>query len=722
MLVLAGYLLIAARAELSARGVLLGALVVVLTQVVPGTLIWRAVRPRGGWWAEDVAMGFAIGAVLAVLFQIPAGLLHLRWLSAALAALVILVLLVPPSLRSRICSRGTAALPWWWLPSVSATALVLLPPFHAFLRQVPLRWDSGARAPHVDAPLHISLSAQLANRGPLKFPWVESEPLAYHWFSHAWTAQVSNVSGAELDEVIFRLMPAMMPIVIAVGVAIAAVRLSGRAWAGPLAAALTVAGADLNVFGKLTPGYPVAPLSPSLGLAAPMMIGVVVVLAMRWRGQLGRNAASLVPILAIGAAGTKGSTLPLIVAGLGLTVVAMFHFDRSRLKVIAVDLGVMIACLVFALITVFHGSGAGLNLNLSGAAEATPVAAWFGGVDSRASQLFVVALAAGGVFARGIGVVLLLMTRAGRRDPVTWLLLGGGLAGSLAVAVFAHPGSSQYYFARTAGPILALASTIGLVSVVSRRSDDDNRPWILGFIAGPAIALAPIWVFGDLARGDTRQGVAMLLLAAGALAAATLGALVWSRSVHLAAAVAVVAVLTAGLSLMGKVIVEYRAPPYAAPVDVNRVLAISRDQIDAARWLRSNTDVDALVMTNRHCVVPSAPDNCDSRRFVVAAYSERQVLVEGWTPAPKAQEIAPDGRESITVNYWKPELLALNDRFIEAPNATDRDQLWALGVRWVFVDHTRPFAETLEPFATLRYANEGVDVYEFVPPSGEVGE
>jgi len=39
-------------------------------------------------------------------------------------------------------------------------------------------------------------------------------------------------------------------------------------------------------------------------------------------------------------------------------------------------------------------------------------------------------------------------------------------------------------------------------------------------------------------------------------------------------------------------------------------------------------------------------------------------------------------------------------------------KLSRLGVRWVFVDSTRPHASTLEPFAHLKYHNPGVEVYE----------
>jgi hypothetical protein len=88
------------------------------------------------------------------------------------------------------------------------------------------------------------------------------------------------------------------------------------------------------------------------------------------------------------------------------------------------------------------------------------------------------------------------------------------------------------------------------------------------------------------------------------------------------------------------------------------------------------------------------------------------VLVEGWTATPMSASLAPEGRDSITVDYWKPELLELNDRFIANPSADAAEELRSLGVDWVYVDHTRPFARTLEPYATLRYSNRGVDVYE----------
>ena len=91
-------------------------------------------------------------------------------------------------------------------------------------------------------------------------------------------AQVSTSSGAGLDEVLFRFMPVLMPLVVVLTVAIAAMRLSGRPWAALWPRILAMAGGGLNVFGELTPAYPITPWSLSLAFAAPMLIGAVVVL------------------------------------------------------------------------------------------------------------------------------------------------------------------------------------------------------------------------------------------------------------------------------------------------------------------------------------------------------------------------------------------------------------------------------------------------------------
>ena len=716
-LVAAGFVSYGVRAGMSGEDAVLAVLVVAVTQVLPGALAWRCVRPRAGWWFEDLAMGFAIGAVLAVVAQVLAGLTRLGWLSAGVGIAVAAILIVVPGTRARIVSARTSPMPWWWGPLVALPAITTLPLLHALFRETPLTWTSRARVPYTDSSFHLGLASQLANRGPTDFPFVKSEPLGYHWFSHAWVAQVSRVSGAALEETLFRFLPVIIPMAVVLAVGTAAVRLSARAWAGPVAAGLTMATVGLNVFGRYTSDYFFNPLfhprSPSLAFAAPILVGLVVVLALRWRRQLGRGSVVLLIVLSIGAVGSKGSTLPLIVAGLMLAVVAMWFVDRSRVRELLVDVVIVVGCLLFAYATIFRGFGSErLRLDPSRAAARTAEAHWLGGVSSAADETFVVVLAIASVLSQGVAMLGLLTSRRSRRDPLTWLLIGAGLGAAATVCLVS--GAGQEFFARSAAPLLALGSTLGLVVLIGKLGASARTAVLLGIIGGPVIALAPVALLGPLDANGTGHAVAMLAVAAAAVAVvATVAAIAGAdRRRLVVGSTLAIAILTAGTTVVINSIVHHDSPRQVA-VAVGVEGAVSRDQVDAARWIRDHSDVDDLVMTNRHCLRPAVKRRCDNRRFVVAAWSERQVLVEGWGYLPKAIELgSEEGEYPRYVEYWSPDLLALNDGFIEAPTADAARRLEELGVRWVFVDHTVPHAETLEPFAHLRFSNPGVAVYE----------
>jgi hypothetical protein len=730
LLLVAGLLACSVVGEMPLPHALVATLVVLVTQVLPGALAWRAVRPRHGWLLEDLAMGFAVGSILAIGAQVVAGLTAQRWIAFSPVAVAVVLVLVP-STRNRLRTARTRPLPWWWASSVALISLVTLPQLRSYFHAVPLSWQSGSRAVDVDAYLHLALAGQLAHRGPTTFPWVQSESLAYHWFSHAWVAQVSVASGVPLDEVLFRFMAVLMPIVVVFAIATAAVRLTGRAWTGPVAGLLAFAGGDLNLLGRVSIGSPVAPLSPSLGLAIPMVVAAAVVLALRWNKSMsGAGGLLLLVVLCLGASGTKGSTLPLLVAGLGLALAAMLVFNRSRVMSVAGDLAVVAGCLIFALIVVYHGSGAGLHFSPSDAADQTPVAGWLGAPDTTFRIALLLAIAAAGVLARGAAGFVLPFARTARLTPTSWLLIGGGVAGAVAVAAFGHPGRSQWYFARTAIPLLVLGSAMGLAAMVSvlgpRRF---ARALIVSVPAGVALVWLGPAVVGPLRSGGWTAAESMIAIGLVVLAAAGAAGAVWTSGrvnrLRLAGAAMVLTVLAGGVlsSVWGILFPPGQTPisqitqatsakPLPA-VPVTRHLATSRGQIDAARWIRDHSDVHDLVMTNRHCTTPMEPIHCDSRRWTVAAFTERQVLVEGWTATPMSAKLGPKGRDSITINYWKPDLLRLNDGFIANPTESAAQELRRLGVRWIFVDHTRPYAPTLEPYATLRHQTPGVDVYEF---------
>jgi hypothetical protein len=694
---------------------------VLVVQVLPGALCWRAVRPRNGWLVEDLAIGFAIGSVLAMGAQVVAGLSRVPALSAALPLGVGAVLLAVPVTRRRIAGASSGPVPWWWGVVVGVSSLTAFPQLVGYFSRNRPQWPPGVWVPHIDVYLHQAIAAQLRHRGPVSWPTVAGEDLGYHWFAHAWIAQSAVVSGTELEEVITRFMPALMPLVVSLVTATAALRLSGRAVTGAIAAALVMVGGHLNVFGKYSPGYPVEPMSPTLALGAPALVALVVVLALRWRGQLLSGAYVLVPLLAVAAAGTKGSTSPLVVAGLGVAVAAMAVWNRRLALPVLVDLAVVAGCLVLTVVAVFHGSSAGLALGLPEAAEQTAVGRWLGGVPTGPLQAMAIVVTVLWLLARSVAVYALPFFRGPRRDPLTWLLVGASLAGAAAVGVFSHPGVSQLYFALTAVPIMAIGSALGLVAIGDHLGRSAmTRLAVVGAVGGVLLAFLGVWLNGELMPGEVDKAWSMLSTGAAVVAlGAVVGALAVRRrapaAVGAATAVALVT-LAGGVAVFTASSMEPVRTEWGPYERITALLATTQAQVDAARWIRDHSEVDDLVMTNRHCTTPREPvAGCDSRRWLVTAFSERQALVEGWTATPRATRIAPRGRDSITVDYWKPEILRLNDGFIAEPTADAAQRLRDLGVRWVYVDHTRPHAATLEPFASLRYSNRDADVYELVP-------
>ncbi|MEP6462758.1 MAG: hypothetical protein ABJC62_04940 [Frankiaceae bacterium] len=725
-----GLLLQALRAGLPASSAGRALAAVLVTQMLPGVSLWRCVRPLRGWWIEDVAMGFALGVMIAVPAQTLAGLTGIPAIAGGFGPAVAAALWAIPGTRHRIREAITEPLPMWWAPAVAAVSLFGVTQLRSAYRLTPLSWPAGFRTSYVDTYFHLSLAAELAHRGPTTFPWVASEPLAYHWFSHAWIAQVSVASGAPLDEVLLRFTPALMPLLVAFVVAAAALRLTGRAWAGPLAALLTLAGGDLNVFGKASPddySHAVDALSPSLGLAAPSLIAVVVVIGLYWGGQMRGGGLLLVPVLTLMATGAKGSATPLLLAGLVLAAAAMLVANRSALRSVLVPLGLVLGALALAVVVVFRGSEPGLHFAPLAALRQTPAAIWFGGARGAGMLAVVAVVTMAAVLSRGLGVLGALGSRAGRRDPLPWLFAGAGLAAAGAVVTLSHPSLSQWYFARSAAPLLALGSAVGLVALADRLGPRMGPAAVVGVLAGPALCLLPAAVFGSVTPGSGLPRAALLVGVAGVVLISAAGAVAAGSArgrvalAGTAGATVLVAVLAGGVSQVAKDQVTTAPAPPSKPVSASAPLAVSRDQVNAARWIRDHSDVDDLVMTNRHCITPVAPRRCDSRWWVVAAYSERQMLLEGWTGTPRAAAIGDRTKNrdhaAIYVDYWHPDLLRLNDGFIAHPDATALRRLQALGVRWVFVDHTRPHATTLAPYAVPRLRNPGVDVYEIPPTS-----
>ncbi|WP_148574249.1 hypothetical protein [Nocardioides caldifontis] len=699
-----GVLLVLAIADDGAAGDLLLAFLTLLgTQVLPGVLVWRAVRPRDGWLVEDLALGLCCGAALAVPAQLLALVTGLAAAAAAAPLLVAGALLAVPGTRARVRAARWAPLPAWWgtlavVPAVAAV-WVSVP----VLRSTSVSWD-GWGASYVDQPYHLALVGEVTHRWPPHYPQVAGEPLEYHWFAHAWMAQLGTVSGASLDQVLLRFAPVLLTVALPLVVAVVAVRLSGLAVAGPLAAGFAFVAHSLDLGAFPEAWTPFALHSPTQSFGSLVLAALLALLVLRWRGEAPRGSLFVLLLLLVVGGGAKGTVLPVLLAGCLVATVVVAVVDRSRLRTVALDTVLTGAVLLVLMRLVFGGGEGGMVLTpFTSLARVNATRFGLGDDLTLGTGLAITALSLLVAVVPVVALFALLGDRATRTDPGPWLLLGTAVAAYGAFVAFRHYGLSQLYFVMTAEVAVAVGAGWGLARLWQRAG------WRLlagAAVLGAAVALAVRLAGGDGAAGSLTGSWVQLLvfLAVVGLVAAVL---LRGRGAALAAAVAATACAAGALSV----------DPYGrstpSEATARTPSAFASDQVEAARYVRDHSDPDELVMSNRHCRSPRRQATCDARRFFVAAYTERSVLLEGWAYTMRANTSVESPDENPrTVPFWDPELLELNDGFYTDPTRQAAEELYERGVRWVFVDHTAPYDEAIGDHAVERFRSANATVYE----------
>jgi len=363
----------------------------------------------------------------------------------------------------------------------------------------------------------------------------------------------------------------------------------------------------------------------------------------------------------------------------------------------------------------------------------------FGSPKPADHSLALFAMAATAVLAMAISWAGLaaLARRGFRWNPMVHVLLGPGLSGTVATWVFAHPGLSQGYFARSATPFLAVLSAVGLAALIPAGREKPRRfAQLMAAAAGLGIVALLAVQFTVGRHKPTRPATWSTLHAIGPyfvltvalIAVAALLVIVARRArlgLRWTAAVAVVPFLAASIgtglfaardlwpNLSGGHADRYPAVAAVMPAGA----------AEAGRWLRAHSSPDDLVATNSHCRLGG--NGCDSRDFWLAAYSERQVLVEGWSYTEPA--FASGGLWDYTLAgspFWDPALLAANDEVFYRPSAADVAAFTrAHHVRWLVAVGTIPdpargvkanlhASPDLARYATPRFHAGDITIYE----------
>jgi hypothetical protein len=711
--------------------------------LIPGTLIFRALRGSRGNLPEDAGFGATTGIAVALAgwaLAVGTGLGGFLW---AWPLLVIAAFVAVPGLRRhwRIAEPRPLPLAWSWLIAATMVLAIMilalgewaanpLPPVtHNLFGDIYYHWANAAQLSHTILPTQ---------------PQMAGEPLKYHWFSDAYRASAHLMSGVPIGTVMLRLWAG--PVVLA-GILVMAglARQASRVWwTGPVAAFIAVALPMASIWPRFT-SWPVTIMpwySPTLVFSIPFVAAMAALLVDIARGvRLGRGWVLFALLLPVATA-SKSSSLPVLLGGMALGGAAAWVIARRPPWAMLAALG---SSLFVLAVTVPYlaggGSGAGIQFGAAfsfksqflGVVGNDSVPGTGGLLPTQlervpfALKLILPALVFCFVLSqlsRVLGLAALLR-RDLRRDVGVWVLAGIVIAGWAGTLLINHTANGELYFVYSAIPAAAALTAWLLAALAPARRT--ALVVIGGLVLGAVVGMVLFrWGPGDATGTWSEFWRYYLARPVFALAGVTTaGVLVWwlLRLRWPAMAGAGLAVLVAaGIGLGWDT--TYRDVSARTEAAIDGKLPnpgskgkfwVERSEMVAADWLARNAPPDDYVATNVHCEMVRTDAGCINRSFWVSALTEHAVVLEGWSYQPANQ--ARHGENGVP--YFKldaPDLerRRINDAAFAAPTAPGLAELRdRYGARWLYADdRAGPVSPLLATLATERFRAGPVTVYQ----------
>jgi hypothetical protein len=743
-----------------------------LALILPGTLVYRALRRTPHTLVEDVAMGAVVGLAL----ELPA------W--AAFAALdapgwlwlwplaVVVPFAAVPRLRRHWLVRGYATAPPGWSWAVAgAVAFFTTYLSSTFLRRNPILPTGEGTYQYLDLAYQLSLAGEAKHQFPIHVPQVAGEPLHYHWFGHVHMAATSLVGHIDLPVVALRLT---VPALCAAAIVLTAVlgwRVSGRPYVGAAAAALFFVIGETNFTHPVTMPFGTQASfviwhGMSMIYSWVLLIALIAVLAdIVGRGEprsaggsggdsgdvrprpavppLGRGAYPLAALLLLASSGAKASSVPVVAVALAFTA-AVLLVTRRRIPWPVVVAGILAgAAQLFATAVLYRFKTYGLEFGPLQGLERY----WQPGPTSWAVVAAVVVAFLVNMQLRGAGIVALVWLRRGRLEPVQWFLLGGAIAGPGLYLLLLQPSGGNEYFTRAGFAFTVVLSAWGYAMLFDpMRSGPGEARGVSE--ASPAVASGrrPGEASPAVASGWRPPALGALALFAGGLAAVLIAVqleyagqppatgrpidplvplLRWSTTLLVIGLVVTVLWLLAGRLLpalrgRGAVVALTAILVVGAP---GLVMDMYKSEQTPNGGAYANVPMPASrVAAARWMRDHSSPDD------VVATNVHCLQIIDGWCDSRsfwlsaygerrvlvEGWAFAPRAAGNAFAPFWDQRLLQLNDAAFTGPTADGLRELRERhGVRWLVVDRTVAQESTdLARLASARFDNGRMAVYE----------
>lgn len=432
---------------------------VILVQMLSGAIWWMIIRSAQRVSAFEVlGMGLALGTFASMLSSVLLAQTALAPLGWALPALATIPCAWAFRRNGRLdMSRVTVPAAQSWAVLVTCTAGIVAVAVN--WGRVPL--NAPTTQSFADLYFFEAIARGLAEFGPSQSILMDGGALRYHWFTYAWSGELSQISQAEP----FLVLTRVLPILTLIGVTLMAVAWAGRIsrirWVPLLAGLLIVIG-----------GYSGALYGSILNFDSPsqsfttmwlLAFATAFLFVIRSKGSLVLPSAAIA-LLASALTGGKVSHALVAVGGISLVaLVLLIRRNQQWLRALIVSAVAGLSMVItYALVL----SGVAVSRNLT--EDIAVKASTWQGLDPFVGRLGValgtVTLVAA-ILARVAGMA---WPRVSARPIIAdwWFALGGLLVG-LAAMIALSEGVNELWFVLAASAPAAVLSARGVGTAAS---------------------------------------------------------------------------------------------------------------------------------------------------------------------------------------------------------------------------------------------------------------
>jgi len=622
---------------------------------------------------------------------------------------------------------------WWWMypivflsgalvianflhKNIFKAVFILLPfavLFSVLLRRMNYLWWIMTN----DIPFLESLAYSVNRWGPRKNVSAFGTELSYHWFALAWSGMTTQLSGAQS----WTVLTIMLPIVVCTTIGL-------LVWGMVYEATTSSVLATIGAASVLLLRDVVSVTSPTHMFSFTIMF-VLVLMMKRWleTHTITFQAVVTAALLLFCLFGSKVSTGATFSAGAGLMILISSNLKlRTRLVALSSSGIAVLLSYLFFFGDGPHSVGHQLKPGFSNVGGLILVDRTLGGGSLHfALELFTQSL----YFLPELsGVFLLFAFRNYVLINSFQKYLVMSIASGFILARFLDGGGTESYFMHVTFPIATILIIVTFTAVWKLPScalSHRQMTFILasGFLLGFVRRWITQVVISHRSYSVIERSIPFIALYAVAFGIAIFLGQRFPRSTRrLMFALSFCLLLASSIS--GEQVQRrysfaksaFNATSGNGPEFVKwNHLTGSPDQISAIRWIIDNTPSNDILATNRRCL---QIDFCGVPKwYLLSALAKRELLLEG-----NSTGLSND-------DPWVDERKILSEEFVISPNKSMANRLYALGVRWHYVELNyletpsgwEPLdlaqKRTWEPWAKVVFRNDTVLVLQILPPS-----